>query len=154
MKFATISPSFYDLCADEPEMLFREGGRPHLLVLSLQYKGRTCRFAIPFRSNIPATAPQDQYYSLPPRSTTRPGNHHGLHYIKMFPIDVKYQEKFNVTEKSSYALYQRIIDANKKTIVDDCQRYLNNYAAGNHPRYSVDIDKILAHLDSEATHED
>lgn len=153
MKFVTISQSFYNLCADEPEMLFRENRRPHLLVLSLQYKGRTCNFAVPFRSNIPATAPRNQYYSLPPRSATRRGNHHGLHYIKMFPITASYQEKFYVDSESPYALYQRIIDANKKTIVDDCQRYLNNYAAGNHPRYSVDIDKILAHLDSEATHE-
>lgn len=148
MKFITVSQKYFDLCGDDPEILFRENRRPHLLVLSLQYKGATRRFAIPLRSNIPANAPKEQYFALPPRPSTRPGNHHGLHYIKMFPITKEYQEKFWVGEKSSYLLFQEIISKNDKEIVDACQQYLDNYAAGIHPKYSVNIDRVLEKLAS------
>ena len=47
-------------------------------------------FAIPIRSNIPASAPKNQYFALPPRPQTRPKNRHGLHYIKMFPVTKQY----------------------------------------------------------------
>lgn len=145
MKFITVSQKFFDLC-DDPEILYRKDRRPHLLVLSLKYKGQTTRFAVPLRSNIPANAPKNQYFALPPRPSTRQGNHHGLHYIKMFPITKMFQEKFWVGEKASYLLYQEIIAKNERKIVDACQKYLDDYTAGVHPRYSVDIDKVLERL--------
>ena len=147
MKFITVSQKFFDLCGDDPEILFRENRRPHLLVLSLKYKGVARRFAIPLRSNIPANAPKEQYFALPPRPSTRPGNRHGLHYIKMFPITKEYQEKFWVGEKSSYVLFQEIISKNEKEIVDACQKYLDDYASGVHSQYSVNIDKALEKLE-------
>ena len=150
MKFISVSQKYYDLCGDDPQLLHRENRRPHVLVLSLKYKGITRRFAIPLRSNIPANAPKDQYFALPPRPTTRPGNRHGLHYIKMFPITKEYQEKFWVGEKSSYVLFQEIISKNEKEIVDACQKYLDNYAAGIHPQYSVNIDNALEKLASKS----
>lgn len=148
MKFITVSQKFFDLCGDDPEILFRENRRPHLLVLSLKYKGVARRFAIPLRSNIPANAPKEQYFALPPRPSTRPGNRHGLHYIKMFPITKEYQEKFWVGEKSSYVLFQEIISKNEKEIVDACQKYLDDYASGVHPQYSVNIDNALEKLEN------
>ena len=112
MKLITISQRNFDICGDEPEILFR-----HLLVLSLKYKGLVSHFAVPLRSNISAATPKDLYFSLPPRPSTRPGNHHGLHYIKMFPITREYQEKFWVGKDAAYILYQNIINKHEKEIV-------------------------------------
>ena len=148
MKFVTVSKRYFDMCGDDPELLFRENRRPHLLVLSLTYKDRVSRFAIPLRSNISATTPKEQYFPLPPRPSTRPGNHHGLHYIKMFPIKKEYQEKFWIGEDSSYILYQDIINRREKEIVEACQKYLDNYANGIRPKYSIDIDKAFERLDA------
>ena len=149
MKFITVSQKYFDMCGDDPELLFRKDRRPHLLVLALKYNEKQYQFAVPFRSNIPATAPKNQYFSLPPRPTTRAGNHHGLHYIKMFPITSKYQEKFWVGKDASYVLYQNIIDKNSQQIVAECQKYLDDYAAGIHPRFSVNIDAALKHLSED-----
>lgn len=148
MKFITISNDYYKLCGGDPELLQKENSRPHVLVLSLKYKGRNRRFAIPLRSNIPSTAPSDQYYGLPPRPSTRKGNRHGLHYIKMFPITKQFQQKYWVGKNKSYLLFQQIIDKNQAQIVKECQDYLIRYEAGDHPDYSVDIDRILNILDN------
>ena len=145
MQFITISKSFIELLEnDVPEMLHKNTSRPHLLVLSLLYKGKRMRFAVPFRSNIPPSAPKNQYFPLPPRSTTKSKHRHGLHYIKMFPIKKEYQEKFWTGNNKNYLLYQKIITENQTQIIKDCQEYLNNYEAGNIPPYSVDIDAILS----------
>ena len=149
MKFVTVSQRYFDMCGDDPELLFRENRRPHLLVLSLKYKEKMSRFAVPLRSNISATTPKEQYFALPPRPSTRPGNHHGLHYIKMFPITKEYQEKFWVGKDSSYILFQDIISKHEKEIVEECQKYLDGYAAGIHPKFSVDIDKAFERLEKE-----
>ncbi len=149
MRFVTVAQRYFDMCADDPELLYRENRRPHLLVLALEYKGRVSRFAIPLRSNISPKTPKEQYFVLPPRPSTRPGNHHGIHYTKMFPITKEYQEKFWVGEKSSYALFQEIIKRNEKRIIDECQRYLDDYAAGRRPKFSVDIDRAFARLEAE-----
>lgn len=146
MKFVTISQTYFDMCQSDPELLFRENRRPHLLVMSLRYRGTVSSFAVPLRSNIPASAPKEQYFALPPRPSTRPGNHHGLHYIKMFPIQKSYQEKFWVGANTPFALYQEIISKHQKEIVDACQAYLDAYAAGLHPPFSVDIDAALERL--------
>lgn len=100
-----ISEKYFDLCGDDPELSFRKNRRPHLLVLSLKYKGRTSLFAVPLRSNIPSVESKELYFALP-----RSGNHHGIHYIKMFPITKKYQEKFWIGNNSSYILYQNIVN--------------------------------------------
>lgn len=146
MKFVTISKAFFDLCADDAELLQKGERRPHLLVLSLRYKGSRQRFAVPLRSNIPPSAPREQYFALPPRPTTRPKHRHGLHYIKMFPILPQYQERFLVSACSAYELYQSIIDKNSAQIVSECQAYLDRYAAQGKPPYAVDIDKIFEKL--------
>lgn len=35
-------------------------------------------------------------FSLPPNSATKSGKRHGVHYIKLFPIDSKYIQKYRI----------------------------------------------------------
>lgn len=149
MKFITVSEEFAKMCETDIEFLKKSDIRPHLLVLSLKYKGQKRTFAVPLRSNISPTVPKNQYFSLPPRSKTKPGHRHGLHYIKMFPIEPKYWEKFWVGEKDEYVLYQSIIQNNIASIVSECQRYLSEYENGIRPEYSVNIDRIIEILNRE-----
>ena len=146
MRFISVSADYFALCGSDPEILHKGSNRPHVLLLSLLYKGQRLRFAVPLRSNIPPAAPKSQYFPLPARSTTKTKHRHGLHYIKMFPITKQYQEKFWVGENPDYLLYQRIIEQNEKTIVSKCQEYLKNYENGIRPRFSVDIDAALQKL--------
>lgn len=66
---------------------------PFLIILKLKYKGKKYKFALPLRSNI-GNAPKETYFPLPNRKSTRTNRKHGLHYIKMFPIDSKYSRKY------------------------------------------------------------
>ena len=75
MKFVTISSKYYELCTD-PELLQKGSRRPHVLVLSLIYKGRRANFAVPLRSNIPPSAPKNEYFALPDRKSTRLNSSH------------------------------------------------------------------------------
>lgn len=147
MRFVTVSSQFFALCSDDPEILQKDNRRPHVLVVSLQYKGRRMDFAVPMRSNIPPAAPKQEYFALPPRPSTKPRHHHGLHYIKMFPISKQYQEKFWVGNNPSYVRFQQIIDKNMKQIVSECQAYLDRYAAGDRPNYAVDIDNVIEKIE-------
>ena len=146
MKFVTISEEYYDALSKDPEILFRKNRRPHLLVMTLNYKGTKYNFAIPLRSNIPHSEAKSHYFALPPRAATKPGNHHGLHYIKMFPICKGVQEKFWIGDDPSYILYQDIISKNSKKIVLACQQYLSEYEQGTRAPYAVDIDLALQRM--------
>lgn len=64
----------------------------------------------------------------------------------MFPITAEYQEKFWIGKDPSYILCQDIIKRNQKEIVTACQAYLDNYASGIRPLYSVDIEKAFERL--------
>ena len=77
MKVVTINRLLLQKFQQDPEVL-RKTARPCVLVVRLKYKGHKRSFAIPMRSNISARTPRNQYFALPTRSTTRPGNHHGL----------------------------------------------------------------------------
>ena len=147
MKFVTVSQDYYELCLSDGELLQKGANRPHVMVVNLKYKGKNVDFAVPPRSNIPPSAQKGTYFSLPPRKTTKPGHRHGLHYIKMFPIEKQYQQKFWTGISPEYILYQNIINKNQKKIVNDCQAYLNDYEAGKRYPFSVDIDKALQELD-------
>lgn len=129
-------------CADE-ELLYNTNRRPYLLIIKLKYDGNQRQFALPFRSNIPSYVPKEQYFSLPPRPKTQPGNLHGLHYIKMFPIDNKFLEKFRIDNDPYYQMVLNIIDRNEKEIVDKCQAYLSEYEKGNRPKFAPNINKII-----------
>lgn len=142
MKLVTIRTDLLELYEQDKEVL-KKSGRPYVMVLRLKYREQSHDFAVPIRSNIPSTAPKDQYFALPPRPSTRPGNRHGLHYIKMFPITKEYQVYYRTEGNRFATLVQQIVDKNTKRIVSDCQRYLDDYAAGKRPAYSTDIDLLL-----------
>lgn len=145
MKLVSVDTALFDKYKNDKEILIKSK-RPYVLVVRLKYKGRNCNFAVPIRSNIPAAAPKNQYFSLPPRPTTRPGNHHGLHYIKMFPISKQYLVRYRTEGNDFATLIQTIINKHTKEIVDACQTYLDLYAQGYHPRFSTDIDYLLSQL--------
>ena len=124
--------------------MLHKAGRPCVLVVRLKYKGRNYDFAVPLRSNINKSAPRSEYFPLPPRPATRPGNRHGIHYIKMFPINRKKAIYFRTHGNSHATLIKSIIDKNEKQIVRECQEYLNLVSSGNRPMYSTDIDLLLS----------
>ncbi len=83
-----------------------------------------------------------QYFALPPRSTAKPGRRHGIHHIKMFPVQKRFQRRFRAEGSRYYETLQRAIDANTKRIVFDCQAYLDDYEKNGKPRCAVGIDRI------------
>ncbi len=145
MKLVSVHPSLLDKYEKDPEVL-KKAKRPYVLVIRLKYKEKRYDFAVPIRSNIPAAAPKDQYFALPPRPTTRPRNRHGLHYIKMFPVTKEYLIRYRTEGNEFATLIQNIIDKNKRTIITECQTYLDTYAKGIRPSYSTDIDFLLSLL--------
>lgn len=145
MKLVTISTSLLNKYHNDSEVLFKSK-RPYVLIIHLKYKGKYYDFAIPIRSNIPASAPKNQYFPLPPRPSTKPRNRHGIHYIKMFPIKKEYLIQYRTEGNAFATMLQNIINAHSYTIISECQIYLDNYAAGNHPNYSTNIDYLLSKL--------
>ena len=146
MKIVSISQEFFDLCGDDRELMTKRN-RPCIVVIKLRYKGRKRDFAVPLRSNIAPNVPKSQYFALPPRPTTKPGRRHGIHYIKMFPVQKRFQRRFRTEGSRYYETLQRTINANTKKIVTDCQAYLDDYEKNGKPKYAVDIDRILKILD-------
>ena len=145
MKLVTINNALLLKYNGDSEIL-QKSTRPYVLVIRLKYKGLNYDFAVPIRSNIPASAPKNQYFALPPRPQTRPKNRHGLHYIKMLPVTKQYLVRYR-TEGNNFAmLIQTIIDKNSKQIVDECQRYLDLYSQGIKPDYSTYIDYLIEQL--------
>ena len=126
-----------------------KGGRPGVLILNLKYKNQKRDFVVPLRSNISGKVDEWEFKKLPPNRDTKPGFHHGVHYIKLFPITRKYIDKYNI-DKSSYLMtVNTILDKNTKEIVDACQTYLEQCEKGNRHRFSPDIDGIIRVLDGE-----
>ena len=149
MKIISVSDEYLEKCANEDCEFMHKRGRPCLLVLKLLFRGKRRDFAVPFRSNIAPNVPKDQYFALPPRPTTRPKHRHGIHYIKMFPIKKRYQQKFRTEGNVYYEKVQAIIDRNTKSIVGACQAYLERYEREGRPRYAVDIDRLIETMEKD-----
>lgn len=145
MKLVTISETLLKKYAIDDEMLHKSG-RPCVLIVRLIYKGKRQDFAVPLRSNIPAKAPKNQYFSLPPRYQTKPHNHHGLHYIKMFPISRKYLNQYRTNGNSFATIIKSILAKNQSVIVSECQSYLSKCEHGERPEFSTNIDLLLSVL--------
>ncbi len=149
MKLVTINNTLLSKYSGDTEIL-QKSTRPYVLVIRLKYRDFNYDFAVPIRSNIPASAPKNQYFSLPPRPQTRPKNRHGLHYIKMFPVTKQYLIRYRTDGNTFATLIQNIIDKNSKHIVDECQQYLDLYSQGNRPAYSTNIDYLIEQLYKKA----
>lgn len=146
MKLISIKTAlFARYTALDHEMLIKSK-RPTVLVVRLKYRGEKCDFAVPLRSNIPPATPKDEYFALPNRSTTKEKHHHGLHYVKMFPVSKPFYEQYHIEGDVASKLYLAVIDKNEKQIVDACQAYLTRYERGVHPQYATDIDVLLKEL--------
>lgn len=143
MKVVTIRSDVIQAYKVDAEML-QKANRPCALIVNLKYKGKRQTFAIPLRSNISASAPKETYFPLPPRPTTRPGNRHGVHYIKMFPIKKTDAIRFRIEGNVFAALIKGILDKNEKTIIESCQNYLYDYEKGVRHMFCTDIDLLLS----------
>ena len=152
MKLVKVTQEFFDLCQKngvDEQLMKTKDGRPGVLILKLTYKGVVRDFIVPLRSNIPSKAEEWEFKKLPPNKDTKSGYHHGIHYIKLFPIKKRYIAKYNI-DKSTYLLtVKSIIDKNTKEIVDACQNYLVEYEKGNRHKFSPNIEAILEILDNE-----
>jgi hypothetical protein len=148
LRFHSISDDFFKLCSNDSELMNNTNRRPHIIILKLKYKSKKYDFAIPLRSNISKKVPKNQYFSLPPRSSTREKNRHGLHYIKMFPIKRIYLQKFHIDNDNYYLMLQKIIKKDQKIIINDAQLYLDEYSNNMIPKseFSTDIDYIISKL--------
>lgn len=142
MKLVTISSNVIKSYSVDAEMMKKN--RPCALIVNLKYRGKKYTFAIPLRSNIYASSPKDTYFPLPPRSTTRPGNRHGVHYIKMFPVNKSDAIRFRTENNVFAALIKGILDKNEKRIIKDCQNYLHKYEQGIRPMFCTDIDLLIS----------
>ena len=149
MNLVKVSNQFFLDCKEhgtDRELMFNKDGRPCILIMKLKYKGANHKFAVPLRSNIAANVPKRQYFALPPNSATKSGNRHGVHYIKIFPIDNKYLQKYRIKNNTYLLQIKSILDKNEKEIINECQEYLAKYEQGLGNFMTPDIDGILLWL--------
>ena len=117
--------------------------RPYVVIIKLNFKGSKQDFAVPFRSNISGSNDNANYFALPPRKETRKFHRHGLHFIKMLPIEKEYFEKYNYpTNNASASRTIAYIQKNFKRLVQEAQSYIDSFSRGHRPPLCVDIDKI------------
>lgn len=146
MQIVKVSEQFYKDCVKhktEQELLCNKSGRPCVLLLNLKYKGERHKFVVPIRSNISSNVPREQYFSLPPNSTTKTGNIHGIHYIKLFPISNKYIQKYRIDNNDFMLKIKVILDKNEKQIIRKCQQYLEQCEQGKSHSMTPNIEGII-----------
>lgn len=144
MRLVKVKQIFFDNAKNngtDSELMENKAGRPCVLILKLRYKNQLRKFCVPLRSNIASNAPREHFFALPPNSDTRSGNHHGIHYIKIFPID-----NYLISNNNYLTSIKRIIDANEAEIIQACQNYLTEVENGNKHLMTPDIDGILTWL--------
>lgn len=150
MKLVKISNDFFEECKKHKllqELLYNEDGRPSVLIIKLKYKNRYHKFVVPLHSNISPTTPKKQYMSLPPNKKTKKHHFHGIHYIKLFPINDKYVQTYLISDEFDI-LIKEIIDKNEYNIVNSCQQYLKECEIGKKHFMTPDIDGIINMLDN------
>lgn len=147
MRLVSIKQTFIDIFDFPTEIMSKDSNgnnRPFLLILSLQYKDEKRSFALPFRSNIQVNShTKGTYFSLPRRHSTKDRHAHGLHYIKMFPIEKQYCDKYIVPNKKYDLMISEYITKNIDKIVNGAQSYLVEYENGKRHNFCVDIDRML-----------
>ena len=146
MKIVSLNKKLIDAFSIDPEML-KKITRPFVIILNLQFRGVKREFAVPLRSNISASTPKEQYYSLPPRCTTLPNNKHGIHYLKMVPVQNVFFQKYIINDDYTKMIVN-IINKNTKTIVTGCQCYLDRYTNFGKPQYATNIDMLITVLEN------
>ena len=122
--------------------------------MKLKYNGQKRSFIVPLKSNITPNTDKNTFFALPPNSRTKPGNFHGIYYVKLFPITKKYVQPYLYKGDEFLTRIVDIIDNNSGTIIKACQDYLDEYANGNRNAYTPDIDAIIKILDGENKEDD
>ena len=145
MRLVTIKKDKLKKYTADKEML-QKAKRPCVLIVKLAYRGKRYDFAVPLRSNISPSTPKWQYFALPPRPGTKSKFRHGIHYIKMFPIDRSSVLRFRTKGNAAATRIKSIIDKHEKEIIQSCQKYLQDYENGIHPKYSTNIDFLITLL--------
>lgn len=145
VRLVTVDEELLKAFSVDDQVLYKSS-RPCVLLVELLYKGKQQTFAVPLRSNIPHSVPKDQFFALPTRKTTRKGNRHGIHYIKMIPVDWTYTYKIRSFDKRYSYQTRSIIDKNEERIIAECQSYLTAYEKGLRPNYCTGIDLLLERL--------
>ena len=150
MKLVKVRGDFFYNCKSlgsdpDNQLLYNEAGRPCVLLIRLKYKGENRDFVVPMKSNIAANTDKKTFFALPPNKRTRPGNYHGIYYVKLFPIDRKYVQPYLIEGNTYMQNIQTIIDKpdNEREIVNACQNYLREYEMGNKNYYTPNIDLII-----------
>lgn len=154
MKLVKVKDELYILCEDNgvnEELMLNEAGRPCVLIIQLSYKGNLRDFVVPLRSNISPKTPPWQYFNLPPNSKTKPKHHHGIHYIKMFPIHKYFIDTYLTDCDKYYDTLLNFINKNEKRIVSECQNYLSQCELGKRHFMTPNIDGILNVIDNYGT---
>ncbi|NLZ81337.1 MAG: hypothetical protein GX913_05990 [Clostridiales bacterium] len=151
MNLVKVKQSFYKLCEQNKvndELMLNEDGRPCVLIIQLKFKGKLRDFVVPLRSNISPKTPKKQFMGLPPNPKTKQKHFHGIHYIKIFPIDKAYIDKYNVDGDSYYATILAILNREEPNIISDCQNYLLEIENGKKHFMTPNIDGILNVIDT------
>lgn len=131
------------------QLLHNEAGRPCVLIIKLTYKGKKRDFVVPMKSNIVANTDKNTFFALPPNARTKPGNFHGIYYVKLFPVQKSYIQPYLISENAYMQNIKSIIDRpdNQREIINACQQYLNEYEMGNRNSYTPEIDLIIEQID-------
>ena len=143
MKLITIKKALTDIYSQLDKEILTKESRPVVLIVRLKYKSAKYDFAVPLRSNIAPAVPKNEYFALPNRPNTKPYHHHGLHYIKMFPVSKQFYELYHIEGNVSAKLNLAFIDKYEKQIVSECQEYLNRFSVGICPPFSTNIDILI-----------
>jgi len=155
MRLVTVKQEFIDIFDFPTEIMHKDNNgkdRPFLIILSLKYKGKKRTFALPFRSNIQVNEnTRGTYFPLPRRNSTKDKHAHGLHYIKIFPINKHYYNKFVVADNKYNKMLIEFINKNTFKIVQGAQKYLNDYENGKRHKFCTDIDRMLNALEQYET---
>lgn len=147
IKVVTIHDNFFKLLGNSDRELLsvkeEMHRRPCLILIKIKYQGKNYMFALPLRSNISKTCPKNSYFALPTRSSTRDGNHHGIHYSKAFPIDAKFFLPYQMDGDIFGEMILAIIEKNIAKIVTEFKAYIEDYEKGIKPKFCVNIDNAI-----------
>lgn len=79
---------------------------------------------------------------MPPNKHTKPGNRHGVHYIKLFPIEKEYINKYVVSGKY-YKTILNILDKKEPDIISSVKEYLAKCESGQKHSMTPNINGII-----------
>ena len=65
----------------------------------------------------------------------------------MFPVKKQYIRLFQTQGDAFAAIIEQYILRDEAQIIHDCQQYLDEYAAGNKPPFSTNLDYLISILD-------